>query len=535
MGSMSASDAAPLPRLGEVFFDVRGSSRSMRLSWYSDTGVAVFSIWQGGTCTGTFRLPIDDLPRMVEPLQRGPRGAARPAGESRDQGRGPGAEWQRPGIAAAPADAIPPVASFSDYATGQIAPVTGEFRSLPSAGPSYRDDPLGSGSYPSYRDRGQDSEQGRDLSRGGPGGSFPGYADDGPPVYRDASPPPAYRDDPLGAPSYRDDPLGSGGYRDHSLPGSLPGSRPGSVPGHGDSGSLPGHRDSDPYGGDPLGSGSYPSYRDRDTDRGRDQGGPGGSFPGYADDGPPVYRDASPPPAYRDDPLGAPSYRDDPLGSGGYRDHSLPGSLPGSRPGSVPGHGDSGSLPGHRDSDPYGGDPLGSGSYPSYRDRDTDRGRDQGGPGGSFPGYADDGPPVYRDASPPPAYRDDPLGAPSYRDDPLGSGSYPAYRFPDSPSGESLPGHRDSSPYGEDPLGPGYRGERPPSYGDGQYAPSYRDEPAALYPGDAPGPRYSDDPFQSVYPDDARGLGYPEDEHAGSHPYGPPPGRPEPRAPRGRP
>jgi hypothetical protein len=74
MGSMSASDAAPLPRLGEVFFDVRGASRSMRLSWYADTGVAVFSIWQGGTCTGTFRLPIDDLPRMVAALQGGPHG-----------------------------------------------------------------------------------------------------------------------------------------------------------------------------------------------------------------------------------------------------------------------------------------------------------------------------------------------------------------------------------------------------------------------------------------------------------------------------
>jgi hypothetical protein len=72
MGSMSASDAAPLPRLGEVFFDVRGNSRSMRLSWYADTGVAVFSIWQGGMCTGTFRLAIGDLPRMVETLQRGP-------------------------------------------------------------------------------------------------------------------------------------------------------------------------------------------------------------------------------------------------------------------------------------------------------------------------------------------------------------------------------------------------------------------------------------------------------------------------------
>ena len=74
MGGMSASDPAPLPRLGEVFFDVRGNSRSMRLSWYADTGVAVLSIWQGGICTGTFRLAIADLPRMVETLQRGPGG-----------------------------------------------------------------------------------------------------------------------------------------------------------------------------------------------------------------------------------------------------------------------------------------------------------------------------------------------------------------------------------------------------------------------------------------------------------------------------
>src|SRR5215472_15053064 len=87
MGSMSASDAAPLPRLGEVYFDVRGESRSMRLSWYADTGVAVFSIWQGGTCTGTFRLPIADLPRMIEALQRGPHGDTREAGGPHDDPR----------------------------------------------------------------------------------------------------------------------------------------------------------------------------------------------------------------------------------------------------------------------------------------------------------------------------------------------------------------------------------------------------------------------------------------------------------------
>lgn len=84
MSTMSASDAAPLPRLGEVFFDVRGSARSMRLSWYADTGVAVFSIWQAGTCTGTFRLPMGELARMTETLGRGPGGRM-----PHDQGAGP--------------------------------------------------------------------------------------------------------------------------------------------------------------------------------------------------------------------------------------------------------------------------------------------------------------------------------------------------------------------------------------------------------------------------------------------------------------
>ncbi len=53
----------------------------MRLSWYADTGVAVFSIWQGGTCTGTFRVPIADLPRLVDALQRGPAGATAPGAD----------------------------------------------------------------------------------------------------------------------------------------------------------------------------------------------------------------------------------------------------------------------------------------------------------------------------------------------------------------------------------------------------------------------------------------------------------------------
>src|SRR6202789_1549992 len=108
MGSMSASDAAPLPRLGEVFFDVRGSSRSMRLSWYANTGIAVFSIWQGGTCTGTFRLPLDELSRLVESLSRGL--ADGPVQATGDQGAtGPialGGQRTRLAIGAAPIEAF---------------------------------------------------------------------------------------------------------------------------------------------------------------------------------------------------------------------------------------------------------------------------------------------------------------------------------------------------------------------------------------------------------------------------------------------
>ncbi|HEX9032390.1 MAG TPA: hypothetical protein VF834_11135, partial [Streptosporangiaceae bacterium] len=86
---MSEPDAVPLPREGEVFFDVRGDARTMRLSWYADSAVAVFSIWQGNRCTGTFRLPFGDLARMVQVLQSGPR----PSGADQDVSSRSGAAY----------------------------------------------------------------------------------------------------------------------------------------------------------------------------------------------------------------------------------------------------------------------------------------------------------------------------------------------------------------------------------------------------------------------------------------------------------
>jgi hypothetical protein len=132
MGAMSASDAAPLPRLGEVFFDVRGNSRSMRLSWYADTGVAVLSIWQGGMCTGTFRLAIDDLPRMVETLQRGPDGQrAQPPAAHR-----PGVDdpLEAPAMRPLPGGGLPDYdLTHTAYQPGPAAPAGAGRHSAPAA------------------------------------------------------------------------------------------------------------------------------------------------------------------------------------------------------------------------------------------------------------------------------------------------------------------------------------------------------------------------------------------------------------------
>ncbi|HEY6279909.1 MAG TPA: hypothetical protein VIX86_26665 [Streptosporangiaceae bacterium] len=247
---MSASDAAPLPRLGEVFFDVRGESRSMRLSWYADTGVAVFSIWQGGTCTGTFRLPIADLPRMVEALQHGPRG--REEGLARDEAAGPAPHRRTP---ARPSPAEPP---DSEIATGQttvylpagagVTDVTGYHAGPPrgyhepppgrSSGSHAAPPPAadyGSGDYPlpplpaGY---GPGTGYGMDGAAGYASGPGPGgYSDEPSRGYHDETPAPDYpTDQRAGAPDageygsspeYADVPSGPGRYDDegHDFPG----------------------------------------------------------------------------------------------------------------------------------------------------------------------------------------------------------------------------------------------------------------------------------------------------------------------------
>ena len=61
----------PLPAVGEVFLDDRGSERVLRVSWHSEADVVVLSLWHGDTCTGTFRLPVEEVPELVAALRDG--------------------------------------------------------------------------------------------------------------------------------------------------------------------------------------------------------------------------------------------------------------------------------------------------------------------------------------------------------------------------------------------------------------------------------------------------------------------------------
>jgi hypothetical protein len=60
-----------LPASGEVFLDARASDRALRVSWHSEDGVVVLSLWRADRCSGTFRLPLAEVPGLVNTLVSG--------------------------------------------------------------------------------------------------------------------------------------------------------------------------------------------------------------------------------------------------------------------------------------------------------------------------------------------------------------------------------------------------------------------------------------------------------------------------------
>lgn len=64
-------EVRPIPTLGGVFRDLRGRGRALRVSWHAEDGLVVLSLWDGPRCTGTVRLPAQDVPDLLDALASG--------------------------------------------------------------------------------------------------------------------------------------------------------------------------------------------------------------------------------------------------------------------------------------------------------------------------------------------------------------------------------------------------------------------------------------------------------------------------------
>jgi hypothetical protein len=58
------AEVVPLPNPGDVFADVRGGDRGLRVSYHQDAGVLVISLWSGRTCRATFQLAAAEAGRL---------------------------------------------------------------------------------------------------------------------------------------------------------------------------------------------------------------------------------------------------------------------------------------------------------------------------------------------------------------------------------------------------------------------------------------------------------------------------------------
>ncbi|WP_449061771.1 hypothetical protein [Planomonospora algeriensis] len=139
------SEVVPLPSFGEVFFDERGQERVLRVTWHD--GTLVLSLWRGEMCTASFRMPMDDVARLVDTLDEGfveaggrypdEVGEDAPAGghpEHAEHGEFPGTgQYARP----RPEDYAQPVPPphYADPAATQVAPPPEEPRP-PALGPN---------------------------------------------------------------------------------------------------------------------------------------------------------------------------------------------------------------------------------------------------------------------------------------------------------------------------------------------------------------------------------------------------------------
>ncbi len=64
-----------LPRGAGAFLDTRGGGRALRVTWHHEGAphgsVVLLSLWRGNECVASFRLPIAEVPGLIETLRSG--------------------------------------------------------------------------------------------------------------------------------------------------------------------------------------------------------------------------------------------------------------------------------------------------------------------------------------------------------------------------------------------------------------------------------------------------------------------------------
>jgi hypothetical protein len=72
-------NVTPLPRREQetvgAFLDTRGDGRALRVTWHHEPAphgpVVLLSLWREDVCVASFRLPVEDVPVLVDALRSG--------------------------------------------------------------------------------------------------------------------------------------------------------------------------------------------------------------------------------------------------------------------------------------------------------------------------------------------------------------------------------------------------------------------------------------------------------------------------------
>ena len=102
-----------MPAVGDLFTDIRGGQRTMRVSYHGDRGVLVVSLWAGTVCRGSFQMAADNVGQLIEMLSEielTVASASTPGPRPRGSAPGrAGQEPEAPAVGGAPDESAPPV------------------------------------------------------------------------------------------------------------------------------------------------------------------------------------------------------------------------------------------------------------------------------------------------------------------------------------------------------------------------------------------------------------------------------------------